>query len=151
MPQCHHCPLVVTCGYSLSVMAVLRLITWWGLYHNNITQCAHWQCSSKIWSHDNFMLVLVFIGLQTDLLLYFPPHPGIFTFHLVGGLACKSTPLFNDGLFLYCVMQQVITGKPQHSWNMTPVRMLILISVHQSVPELMWDLQKKHYNNLHWL
>lgn len=35
MPQFHHRPLLVTCCYSLSGMTALRLITWWGLYHNS--------------------------------------------------------------------------------------------------------------------
>lgn len=59
------------------------------------------------------------------------PHPWMFSFsvHAVGGPACESAPLFNDGLFIYCVIQEVITGKPQHSWNVTLIKMFILILV----------------------
>lgn len=49
-----------------------RLIMWWGLDPTSKqTQGALWQSSSKRWSHGNFMLVLVFMGLHTGPLLYF--------------------------------------------------------------------------------
>lgn len=49
--------------------------------------------------------------------------------HAVGQAAPMSASVFNDGLFLYCVIHWVITGKPQCSRIITDAHMALCESV----------------------